>query len=142
MFYSYEHGYEASHEGGPRAPRGDPRSSTFGQPSQQSAEGVRRDRAYAWVFQGDVEAAANRALDAQVEAEEVTAQIAQTRRDLEAERQSNRELLARTRELEMRVFGAPRTGAQPRQSAARTARREGRSLYAPAPAPEDPASTG
>ncbi|POM67390.1 LOW QUALITY PROTEIN: Hypothetical protein PHPALM_16623 [Phytophthora palmivora] len=38
-FYSHESGYEASHEEGPRAPRGDPRSSAFGQPSQQLAEG-------------------------------------------------------------------------------------------------------
>ncbi|KAE8914084.1 hypothetical protein PF003_g1745 [Phytophthora fragariae] len=62
---------------------------------------------YAWVAQGDLEEAANRAWDAQAEAEVATTQVAQARTELEAARQSNRELLARTRELERHVFGAP-----------------------------------
>ncbi|KAE9292313.1 hypothetical protein PF001_g18778 [Phytophthora fragariae] len=66
--------------------------------------------------------------------------MAQARTELEAARQSNRELLARTRELERHVFGAPQAAAQPRQSVVRTARREGRSLYAPVP--EGSSSTG
>ncbi|KAE9185251.1 hypothetical protein PF005_g21329 [Phytophthora fragariae] len=90
--------------------------------------------------QGDLEEAANRAWDAQAEAEVATTQVAQARTELEAARQSNRELLARTRELERHVFGAPQAAAQPRQSVARTARREGRSLYAPVP--EGSSSTG
>ncbi|KAE8970471.1 hypothetical protein PR003_g28263 [Phytophthora rubi] len=90
--------------------------------------------------QGDLEEAANRAWDAQAEAEAATTQVVQARTELEAARQSNRELLARTRERERRVFGAPQAAAQPRQSAARTARREDRSLYAPVP--EGSSSTG
>ncbi|KAE9014969.1 hypothetical protein PR002_g14075 [Phytophthora rubi] len=138
--YSYGHGYEAWHEAGPRAQQYDPRSSAYHQPSQQSARAARGGSSYAWVDQGDLEKAANRAWDAQAEAEAAKTQVAQARTELEAARQSNRELLARTRELERRVFGAPQAVAQPRQSAARTARREGRSLYAPVP--EGSSSTG
>ncbi|KAE9210432.1 hypothetical protein PF004_g16188 [Phytophthora fragariae] len=47
----------------------------------------------------------------QAEAEAATPQVAQARTELEAARQSNRELLARTRELERRVFGAPQEAA-------------------------------
>ncbi|KAE8989700.1 hypothetical protein PF011_g18655 [Phytophthora fragariae] len=112
----------------------------YHQPNQQSAGAARGGSSYAWVAQGDLEEAANRAWDAQAEAEVATTQVAQARTELEAARQSNRELLARTRELERHVFGAPQAAAQPRQSAARTARREGRSLYAPVP--EGSSSTG
>ncbi|KAE8995391.1 hypothetical protein PR003_g28961 [Phytophthora rubi] len=138
--YSYGHGYEAWREAGPRAQQYDPRSSAYHQPSQQSAGAARGGSSYAWVAQGDLDEAANRAWDAQAEAEAATTQVAQARTELEAARQSNRELLARTRELERRVFGAPQAAAQPRQSAARTARREGRLLYAPVP--EGSSSTG
>ncbi|KAE9160934.1 hypothetical protein PF002_g32502 [Phytophthora fragariae] len=138
--YSYGHGYEAWHEASPRAQQYDPRSSAYHQPNQQSAGAARGGSSYAWVAQGDLEEAANRTRDAQAEAEVATTQVAQARTELEAARQSNRELLARTRELERHVFGAPQAAAQPRQSAARTARREGRSLYAPVP--EGSSSTG
>ncbi|KAE8955239.1 hypothetical protein PF005_g32196 [Phytophthora fragariae] len=138
--YSYGHGYEAWHEAGPRAQQYDPRSSAYHQPNQQSAGAARGGSSYPLVAQGDLEEAANRAWDAQAEAEVATPQVAQARTELEAARQSNRELLARTRELERHVFGAPQAAAQPRQSAARTARREGRSLYAPVP--EGSSSTG
>ncbi|KAE8899775.1 hypothetical protein PF001_g12710 [Phytophthora fragariae] len=93
--------------------------------------GGSRGSSYAWVAQGDLEDAANRAWGTQAEA--ATTQVAQARTEREAARQSNRELLARARELERHVFGEPQAAAQPRQSAARTARREGRSLSAPVP---------
>ncbi|KAE8991886.1 hypothetical protein PF011_g17764 [Phytophthora fragariae] len=109
--YSYGNGYEAWHEAGPRAQEYDPRSSAYHQPSQQSAGTARGGSSYAWVAQGDLEEAANRAWDAQAEAEAATPQVAQARTELEAARQSNRELLARTRELERRVFGAPQEAA-------------------------------
>ncbi|KAE9304418.1 hypothetical protein PR003_g21751 [Phytophthora rubi] len=109
--YSHGYGYEAWHDAGPRAPQYDPRSSAYHQPSQQSAGAVRGGSSYAWVAQGDLEQTAIRAWDVQAEAEAATTQVAQARTELEALRQSNRELLARTRELERHVSGGVTGGS-------------------------------
>ncbi|CAI5746337.1 unnamed protein product [Peronospora destructor] len=122
----------------PRAQLYGPRSSGRHQQSPQVVEDHHADMDRVLVAQDDVDAAVNRAADAQQEAEEAEERAARAEKTAAEIRQSNRELFERMRMLERQFLGQPQTGTQPHEmSAGRRARREGRSTYAPLTQPAE-----
>lgn len=117
---------------GPRDPVNAPQSSASGLPRPQAVVDPHDGTAGVLVAQDDVDAAVNKAVDAQLEAEAALDRAARAERTANEIRQSNRELLERMRNLERQVLGHAQAGTQPRpMSLARRARREGRSTYEP-----------
>ena len=117
---------------GPRDPTNVPRSSASDLPRPQAAVGPRDGNTGDLVAQDDIDAAVNKAADAQLEAEAALDRAARAERTASEIRQSNHELLERMRNLERQVLGHAQTGTQPRpMSLARRERREGRSTYDP-----------
>uniref|UniRef100_A0AAV1VM20 Uncharacterized protein n=1 Tax=Peronospora matthiolae TaxID=2874970 RepID=A0AAV1VM20_9STRA len=117
---------------GPRDPVNAPQFSASGLPRPQAVVDPHDGTAGVLVAQDDVDAAVNKAVDAQLEAEAALDLAARAERAANEIRQSNRELLERMRNLERQVLGHAQTGTQLRpMSLGRRARREGRSTYDP-----------
>uniref|UniRef100_A0AAV1UTH2 Uncharacterized protein n=1 Tax=Peronospora matthiolae TaxID=2874970 RepID=A0AAV1UTH2_9STRA len=99
---------------GPRDPINVLLSSASDLPRPQAVLGPRDGNAGVLVAQDDVDAAVNKAVYAQLEAETASECAARAERTASYIRQSNRELLERMRNLECQVLGHAHTGTQPR----------------------------
>ena len=109
---------------GPRDPINVPRTSASNLPRPQAVVGPRDGTAGVLVAQDDVDAAVNKAVDAQLDTEAALDRAARAKRTASEIRQSTRELFERMRNLQRQFLGHAQPGMQPRpMSLARRERR-------------------
>uniref|UniRef100_A0AAV1TBR8 Uncharacterized protein n=1 Tax=Peronospora matthiolae TaxID=2874970 RepID=A0AAV1TBR8_9STRA len=123
----------------PRDPVNAPQYSAVVLPHPQATVGPVDDSVGFMVAQDDVDAAVNKAVDAQLEAEAALDRAARAERTASEIRQSTREMLEGMRNLECQVLGPAQNGTLPRSmSSALQARQEGRSTFEPFPPGSEP----